>query len=74
MRHLIYVVPTGSDEISAEIPLNVKAEDLRPIIGWQTESDGLYDYLLTAKQIKDIEDLTSQVFPKKASLYLACDE
>jgi len=52
----------------------VKAEDLRTIMGWQTESDGVYDYLLTANQIKVIENLTSQVLPKNASLYLACDE
>ncbi|MFP5497795.1 DUF7683 domain-containing protein [Pseudomonas sp. SDT2931_S440] len=74
MKHLIYVVPISSDNISAEISLNVKAEDLRTIMGWQTESDGVYDYLLTANQIKVIENLTSQVLPKNASLYLACDE
>ncbi|NVZ38682.1 hypothetical protein HX786_11395 [Pseudomonas sp. 21615526] len=74
MKHLIYVVPISIDNISAEISLNVKAEDLRTIMGWQTESDGVYDYLLTANQIKVIENLTSQVLPKNASLYLACHE
>nr|WP_218647728.1 hypothetical protein [Pseudomonas sp. 21615526] len=71
---MIYVVPISIDNISAEISLNVKAEDLRTIMGWQTESDGVYDYLLTANQIKVIENLTSQVLPKNASLYLACHE
>jgi len=74
LKHLIYVVPTGSDNILSEIPLSVEAADLLPIMGWQKESDCVYDYLLTPKQIKDIETLTSQIFPKNASIYLSCDE
>jgi hypothetical protein len=74
MKHLIYVVPAGSDDISAEIPLHVMAADLLPIMGWKTESECAYDYLLTPVQIEGIEKLTNQAFPKNAALYLACDD
>lgn len=73
MKHLIYVVPTGSEDISTEIPLNLKAADLLPIMGWEDEHECVYDYLLTPQQIEGIEKITSLVFPKNASLYLACD-
>ena len=73
MKHLIYVVPTGSENISAEILLNLNAADLLPIMGWEDENDCVYDYLLTPEQIEGIEKITSLVFPKNASLYLACD-
>ncbi len=73
MKHLIYVVPTGSENISTEIPLNLNAADLLPIMGWEDENDCVYDYLLTPGQIEGIEKITSLVFPKNASLYLACD-
>ncbi|KTB66364.1 MULTISPECIES: hypothetical protein [Pseudomonas] len=73
MKHLIYVVLTGSDTISTEIPLSLNAADLLPIMGWKNEHECVYDYLLTPLQIEGIEKLTSLVFPKNASLYLACD-
>ncbi|MBW1247177.1 DUF7683 domain-containing protein [Pseudomonas tolaasii] len=73
MKHLIYVVPSGSESISTEIPLNLKAIDLLPIMGWEDEHECVYDYLLTHQQIEEIEKLTSMVLPKNASLYLACD-
>jgi hypothetical protein len=73
MKHLIYVVPAGSEDISTEIPLNLKAADLLPIMGWEDEHECVYDYLLTPQQIEGIEKITSLVFPKNASLYLACD-
>ncbi|KTC13300.1 hypothetical protein AO391_01730 [Pseudomonas marginalis ICMP 9505] len=73
MKHLIYVVPTGSEDISIEMPLDLKAADLLPIMGWEDEDECVYDYLLTPQQIEGIEKLTSLVFPKNASLYLACD-
>ena len=73
MKHLIYVVPTGSENISIEIPLSLNAADLLSIMGWQDENECVYDYLLTPHQIEGIEKITSLVFPKDASLYLACD-
>ncbi|MEB0108031.1 MULTISPECIES: hypothetical protein [unclassified Pseudomonas] len=73
MKHLIYVVPTGSEHISTEIPLDLNAADLLPIMGWEDENECVYDYLLTPQQIEDIEKITTLVLPKNASLYLACD-
>ncbi len=73
MKHLIYVVPTGSEHISIEIPLDLNAADLLPIMGWEDENECVYDYLLTPQQIEDIEKITTLVLPKNASLYLACD-
>lgn len=73
MKHLIYVVPTGSETISTEISLNLNAADLLPIMGWENEHECIYDYLLNPQQIAGIEKLTSLVFPHNASLYLACD-
>ncbi|AYG06480.1 hypothetical protein D7M10_05035 [Pseudomonas fluorescens] len=74
MKHLIYVVPVGSDDVSIEIPLRLQAKDLLPIMGWKTENECIYDYLLTHQQIDEIEKLTSQSFPRNASIYLACDD
>lgn len=73
MKHLIYVVPAGSENISTEIALDFTAADLLPIMGWEDENDCVYDYLLTPQQIDSIEKLTLLDFPKNASLYLACD-
>lgn len=50
MNHLIYVVPAGSEHISTEIPLNLKAADLLPIMGWEDEHECVYDYLLTPQR------------------------
>jgi hypothetical protein len=73
MKHLILVVPHGSDSISAEIELNVTVTELLPVMGWEHERDCIYDYKLTAQQINDIERLISQSLPKNADLYLSCD-
>ncbi|ALI01746.1 recombination regulator RecX [Pseudomonas sp. FW306-02-F02-AA] len=73
MKHLILVVPHGSDSISAEIELNVTVAELQPVMGWENENDYLYDYKLTAQQISGIERLISQSLPRNVELYLSCD-
>ncbi|MFJ2366029.1 hypothetical protein ACIPIN_20380 [Pseudomonas sp. NPDC087697] len=74
MKHLILVVPHGSDSISAEIELNVTAAELQSVMGWENENDCIYDYKLTVQQISSIERLISQSLPKNVELYLSCDE
>ncbi|MDD2060540.1 pyocin S6 family toxin immunity protein [Pseudomonas putida] len=65
--------PEGSDEAVFETKLStLTIEMLMPIMGWQTETDAMASYLLTAEQAIDIERLVGFTLPKGLELYLSC--
>lgn len=72
MKHVIRGVPQGEDFASYEKEVPASVGDLKSIMGWVKEEDCVYDYRLTAEQIRAIEQLYSLELPKDLELFLTC--
>ncbi|AZC51616.1 hypothetical protein HUS91_34040 [Pseudomonas chlororaphis] len=72
MKHTIMGVPEGEDFATFSKVLPVSVADLKPIMGWATDDDCVYDYQLTLEQISAIEQLCSLELPKNLELFLTC--
>jgi hypothetical protein len=72
MRHVVYGVPSGEDFPTYEQELPLSLDDLTIIMEW-TDDDHVFDFRLTAQQIKDIQDMSSIKFPEDLDLYLSCN-
>jgi hypothetical protein len=73
MKHVVYGVPSGEDFPTYEQELPLSLDELTVIMAWTERDDYVFDFRLTAQQIKDIEEMSSLEFPKDLDLYLAYD-
>jgi hypothetical protein len=70
MNHKIMGVTEGDDFASYEIALVINDQELATIMNWVGREEQLYDYELTASQIKEMEAACSIILPRNLILYL----
>jgi hypothetical protein len=70
MNHKIMGVIEGDDFASYEIALVINDQELATIMNWAGREEQLYDYELTASQIKEMEAACSIMLPRNLILYL----
>jgi hypothetical protein len=70
MNHKIMGVIDGDDFASYEIALVINDQELATIMNWVGRAEQLYDYKLTASQVKELEAACSIILPRNLMLYL----
>ena len=70
MNHKIMGVIDGDDFASYEIALVINDQELATIMNWVGRAEQLYDYELTASQVKELEAACSIILPRNLILYL----
>ncbi|WP_459746668.1 DUF7683 domain-containing protein [Pseudomonas sp. 3A(2025)] len=65
-------VVLGEDFVVFSQDLNISLQELKVIMGWESDEDAIYDCQLETDQAASIERVSALSFPKGLDYYLTC--